>query len=109
MFGPDHMVMRLPTSGTSFMVATTVSLDPDTQARVQRLAASRDRPADIMVREAVEQYVEREEAREQFRQDALKACADLEATGLHLTGEEADAWFARLEAREDAPQPECHT
>lgn len=60
------------------------------------------------MREAIEQYVEREERREQFRQSGLAAWTEYEATGLHLTAEEADAWLARLEADEDAQVPECH-
>ena len=50
------------------------------------------------MREAVEQYVEREEKREQLRQDALAAWADYQTTGLHVTAKEADAWLAKLEA-----------
>jgi len=60
------------------------------------------------MREAIEQYVEREEKREQLRQSALTAWADYQATGLHVTAEEADAWLARLEAGEDVTEPECH-
>jgi len=60
------------------------------------------------MREAVEQYVEREEKREAFRQDALAAWNDYQATGLHATAEEADAWLAKLEAGEDAEAPSCH-
>jgi len=49
-----------------------------------------------------------EEMREQFRADALVAWTDYQATGLHVTEEEADAWLAKLEAGEDAEPPECH-
>jgi predicted transcriptional regulator len=52
--------------------------------------------------------VSREEKREQFRQDALTAWNDYQATGLHATAEEADAWLAKLEAGEDAEAPQCH-
>jgi hypothetical protein len=31
-----------------------------------------------------------------------------EATGLHVTAGEADAWLARLEDGEDVETPECH-
>ena len=41
--------------------------------RVQRLAATRRRSAHWLMREAIEQYVEREEKREQFRQSAIAA------------------------------------
>jgi predicted transcriptional regulator len=60
------------------------------------------------MREAIEQYVEREEKREQFRQEALAAWTNFQATGLHVTAEEADAWLAKLEAGEDAATPKCH-
>jgi len=60
------------------------------------------------MREAVEQYVGREEQREQLRQDALNAWSHYQTTGLHLTAAEADTWLAKLEAGEDASAPECH-
>jgi predicted transcriptional regulator len=60
------------------------------------------------MREAVEQYVSREEQREQLRQDALAAWNHYRTTGLHATAEEADAWLARLEAGEDAQALKCH-
>ena len=84
---------------------TSVKLDPETKARVQCLAEARQRSVHWLMREAVEQYVEREEAREQMRQDALEAWTEYQATGLHVTGEEADAWLAKLEAGEDAEPP----
>ena len=60
------------------------------------------------MREAMAQYVEREERRERLRQDALAAWAEYRATGQHVTAEEADAWLARLEAGEDAEPPSPH-
>jgi predicted transcriptional regulator len=87
---------------------TSLKLNDDIKGRVQRLAASRRRSAHWLMREAIEQYVEREEKLEQFRQSALAAWADYQATGLHVTEEEADLWLAKLEAGEDAEAPECH-
>jgi predicted transcriptional regulator len=58
--------------------------------------------------EAVEQYVEREEKREQLREDALVAWAHYQKTGMHLSGAEADSWLAKLEANKDTKQPKCH-
>jgi predicted transcriptional regulator len=46
--------------------------------------------------------------REQVRKDALAAWADYQATGLHVTAEEADDWLAQLEAGEDADAPPTH-
>lgn len=87
---------------------TSLKLDSELKERVQRLASARRRSSHWIMREAVEQYVGREEKRERLRQDALQAWASYQATGLHATAEEADAWLARLEAGEDAEAPECH-
>jgi len=76
--------------------------------RVQRLAATRRRSAHWLMREAIEQYVEREEKREQFRQSAIAAWNDYQATGMHVTADEADAWLAKLEDGDDVETPECH-
>jgi predicted transcriptional regulator len=87
---------------------TSLKLDSATKARVQRLALARRRSPHWLMREAVEQYVQREELREQLRQDALAAWAGYEATGLHVTAGEADAWLAKLEAGKHAVIPKCH-
>jgi predicted transcriptional regulator len=93
----------------SATVTTSIKLDAETKARVQRLAESRQRSSHWLLREAVEQYVEREEERERLRTETLQRWHEFETTGLHLTGEEADAWLAKLEAGEDVDPPECHT
>jgi predicted transcriptional regulator len=87
---------------------TSLKLDSELKERVQRLASARRRSAHWIMREAVEQYVGREEKRERFRQDALAAWTHYQTTGLHATAEEADAWLAKLEAGEDAEAPGCH-
>ena len=87
---------------------TSLKLDSEMKERVQRLASARRRSAHWVMREAVEQYVTREEKREQIRQDALAAWADYQTTGLHLTAEEADAWLAKLESGKHAVVPKCH-
>jgi predicted transcriptional regulator len=87
---------------------TSVKLDSETKERVQRLAEARRRSPHWVMREAIEQYVEREEKREQFRQHALAAWTHYQTTGRHATAEEADAWLAKLEAGKDAAPPKCH-
>jgi predicted transcriptional regulator len=87
---------------------TSLKLDAELKIRLQELAQVRRRSSHWLMREAIEQYVEREERRERLRQDALAAWAEYDATGLHVTAEEADAWLARLEAGEDAEPPATH-
>ena len=85
-----------------------IKIDAETKERVKRLADARHRSPDWLMREAISQYVEREEKRDAFRQDAIKAWNDYQATGLHATFEEADAWLTKLEAGQDVEPPECH-
>ena len=88
--------------------ATSIKLDDALKGRVRDLAEARRRSAHWIMREAIAQYVEREEKREALRQDAMRAWDDYQEKGQHLTLEEADAWLARLEAGEDADPPKCH-
>ena len=84
-------------------------LQAEIESRLLRLAEARQQPVDTLVRQAIEQYVDREEHRQQFRQDALAAWSEYQATGRHVTGDEADTWLARLEAGEDAEPPIPHS
>ena len=85
-----------------------IKIDDDTKARLKRLADARHRTAHWLMREAITQYVEREEKREVFRQDTLKAWDEYRTTGLHVTADEADTWLAQLEQGNDIEPPECH-
>jgi len=85
-----------------------IKLDPKIHDRVKQLAEARDRSTHWMMREAVTQFVEREEKREAFRQAGLKAWSDYQETGLHVSYNEADEWLAKLETGEEADVPECH-
>ncbi len=85
-----------------------IKLDADIKERVKRLSETRNRTPHWLMREAIRQYVEREEKRESFRQDAVNAWSEYQATGLHVTMQEADAWLAKLEAGKDIEPPECN-
>lgn len=85
-----------------------IKIDEDIKARVKRLAEARKRTSHWLMREAITQYVDREEKRESFRQETLKAWEAYRTTGLHVTAEEADAWLAKLEQGNDIEPPECH-
>ena len=85
-----------------------IKIDEDIKARVKRLAEARQRSPHWLMREAITQYVEREEGRDAFRRDALVAWEAYRASGLHVTAGEADAWLADLEQGKDIEPPECH-
>jgi len=66
-------------------MATSVKLDDDLKNRIQHLAEIRLRLSHWIMREAIRDYVEREEKRESFKQDALRAWEAYQENGLHLT------------------------
>lgn len=75
---------------------------------MKRLAEARHRTPHWLILDAVRQYVDREEKRETFRQDGIRAWNTYRETGLHVTQAEADAWLAKLEEGQDATPPQCH-
>ena len=86
----------------------SVRLDESTKERINALAGQRQRPAHWLMREAIEQYIDREEKRQAFLQSGKGAWEHYQATGQHVTGEEADAWLAQLETGNNVDPPECH-
>ncbi len=87
---------------------TSLKLEPDIKDRLKRLADARRRSAHWLMREAIEQYVDREEKREEFKRDALEAWEEYQATGLHVTGEEASDWLRKLAAGKRVKPPKPH-
>jgi len=87
---------------------TSIKLDDELKSRVQHLAEHRQRSAHWLMLEAIEQYVEREERREAFKQDTLKAWEDYQATGQHATADEVENWLASWGSEDETPAPACH-
>lgn len=88
--------------------ATSIKLDEELKGRVQHLAEARRRSSHWIMREAIAQYVDREEKRETLRQDTLQAWDEFQGTGLHATAEEVDKWLASWGTENELPAPECH-
>jgi predicted transcriptional regulator len=87
---------------------TSLKLDSHVKERLQRLAGTRKRSAHWLMKEAITQYVDREERREAFKQEALDAWEEYQRTGLHLTGKEVDAWLGKLAQGKKAKLPKPH-
>ena len=86
----------------------SVKLEDELRERIKGLADARRRTTHWLMREAIQQYVEREEQRETLRQATLQAWQEYQATGLHVSGEEADTWLAKLSEGQDVEPPQCH-
>ncbi len=87
---------------------TSLRIPDDLKARVKTLAEAREQKETVIYLRAIEDYVEREEKREAFRQEGIKAWEEYQLTGLHVTGVEADAWLKELEEGNNVEPPACH-
>ena len=88
--------------------ATSVKLDDDLRSRVQQLAQRQQRSAHGIMREAIRDYVEKEEAKEQFVQEALASWSSYKQTGKHLTGAEVRKWLQTWGTDNEVGIPEFH-
>ena len=86
----------------------SVKLDSDTRIRVESLAESRNRSAHWVMRQAITEYVNREEKREAFRHDTIKAWDEYQETGLHATAAQVDTWLASWGTENELTAPVCH-
>ena len=77
----------------------SLKLDDEERARLSALATARKRSSHYLMREAVREYLTREELRQAFADEAEKAWLDYEQTGLHVTHGEIDAWAKSLGTR----------
>lgn len=89
-------------------MATSIKLDDGLKSRIQNLANLRHRSAHWIMREAISEYVEREEARENFKQEALTSWATYQQTGQHLTGQEIHDWLSTWGTDKETELPKCH-
>ena len=89
-------------------VSVAVKIEPEMRERIKRLAARRQRTQHWLMRDAIRQYVEREEARDAFLQQALDAWQEYRETGLHASAEEVLAWLATWGGESETAPPVCH-
>jgi len=90
-------------------MATSLKIDDTLKGRVKSLASQRRRSPHWLMLEAIAQYVEREEKRENLKQEALASWAAYQETGRHLTGEEVREWLDTWGTENETAVPECHT
>lgn len=87
---------------------TSLQIDDELGERLDKLSKVRNQSTDGMIGDAIRQYVEREEYREGFRQEAHAAWADYQESGLHLTGQEVQDWLESWGTDQEKGPPEYH-
>ncbi len=88
--------------------AVAIKIDQKTKERYKNLALIKDRSTHWMMREAIKQYVDREEKRESFLRDAVNSWNEYQETGLHATGDEVIKWLNTWGTDDEQGAPECH-
>lgn len=89
-------------------MATSIKLDEQLKTRIQHLAEIRRRSTHWIMREAIRYYVEHEEAKEKFKQEALASWKAYQETDLHLTHQEIKDWLNTWGTPKGKEAPNCH-
>lgn len=87
---------------------TSVKLDDDLKDRVQALARKQQRSSHWIMREAIRSYVEKQEAKEQFIEEALASWSSYKTDGKHLSGQEVCEWLETWGTDQETEIPKCH-
>jgi len=86
----------------------TVKLTPADRERIASLATMKKRTPHYLMKEAILEYVQREEARQNFINAAEASFKHYKETGLHITLDEFGAWVDAVQTNPDAPITPCH-
>jgi predicted transcriptional regulator len=88
--------------------AVSVKLDNADRERLSLLATAKKRTAHYLMKEAIRDYIEREESRLNFIRAAQESAKQMDNTGLHLTSDEVSAWVEALKSNPAEHPPQCH-
>ena len=88
--------------------STSIKLREGYRERLKALAAKRDTTPNQLMNEAILDYVEREEKRAAFLQEARERWDEYKLTGERISREEAEEWIDRLLMGDDPSPPSDH-
>ncbi len=89
-------------------MAISIKLDDEIKSRVKQLAQKRDRTAHWIMKEAIRDYIEREESKERFIQEALASWQSYQITGKHLSENEVHDWLKNWGNEPSSKMTTCH-
>jgi predicted transcriptional regulator len=89
-------------------MATSIKIDDELKNRVRQLADIKKRSAHWIMCEAIREYIEREEKKERFKQEALTSWKAYQETGKHLTAQEVQNWLQTWGSEKETEIPPCH-
>ena len=86
----------------------TVKLDTADRTRISALAQRKKRTPHYLMKEAILEYIQREETRQNFVLAAQASFEHYKETGLHVTLDEFSAWVDTAQEKPDSAMPPCH-
>ena len=89
-------------------MATSLKLADSLKTRVDNIAHLQHRSSHWIMCEAIRKFVEHEEAREEFKQEALSSWVQFQETGKHLTAKETQKWLNSWGTDNEMENPICH-
>jgi predicted transcriptional regulator len=90
-------------------MALSINIDDALKDRIQALATQRQQTPHWIMNEAIRQYVETEEAKASFVNEARQSWQHYQESGLHLTGDEVQDWLSTWGTDQEIDAPECHS
>lgn len=85
-----------------------VKLAPELKDRLNRISEAKHRSTHWIMKEAIQQYVEREESAEQFKRETIEAWEEYQRDGLHITHNEMTGWLSTWGTPNETECPPCH-
>jgi predicted transcriptional regulator len=90
------------------MLPFSLRIREEQKDRLNNIAKAQDRTAHALAIKALDEYIERESARLEFKREAEASWQHFQETGLHVTSDEMDTWLEKLRTNPNAPMPVCH-
>lgn len=86
----------------------SIRLDKEKRSRLNQLAKAQERTSHALALKALDEYLEREEARLAYEQQAIQAYEALQLTGMHVGHDELKQWANSLNTSNPKEAPSCH-
>lgn len=96
--------MQIAEESASF----TVKLDLADNQRLAELAQLKSQSPEVVLMQAVHDYLFHEEARQDFISEAKASWSSYAQTGHHITLDEFADWTDKVKSQPDAAMPLCH-
>lgn len=82
-----------------------IKLDPETGARLKALGEARDRSPHWLMKRAIIEYLDREEADERMKREDMERWEHYRLTGEHVPHEQVADWLRRVASGARGPCP----